>query len=412
MSDGIVVLPFDQLDPPLRAMVMYEQNGSFDIAEPRSLFAEMLAKTPIVQWDFGVAFFTVKDILAAARNPAIVSSDPITGLSMGMGSRDQLIPLHVDGERHAAYRRLLEPLLSPSGLAVWETAVRALADELIDSFVGAGQVEVMSAFARPLPGQIFLRIFGLPQEDLPLLVSLKDRILKGESADLQAREELGKVAGDELRAHLRIRLEEHRALPPRDDLISQFTAFEVNRQRLSDDEIVNVMHMFTVAGLDTVTASLSLILAWLAEHPEHQRQLREDPGLLPTAIEELMRVVTPVPTGGLRWAAEDTVVNDVPVAKGSMVFLGWGTANVDPEAFADPLKVDLARRPNRHLAFAAGTHRCVGAHLARLELKAAIDQLHKRMGEYRIAEGNEPEYQLAGVRQCRTLPLTFAPSTT
>jgi cytochrome P450 len=221
------------------------------------------------------------------------------------------------------------------------------------------------------------------------------------------REELGKAAGDELRAHLHQRLAEHRAQPPRDDLISQFTAFEVDGQRLSDDEIVNIMHMFTVAGLDTVTASLSLLLAWLAEHPEHQRTVRADPSLLPTAIEELMRVVTPVPTGGLRWAAEDTVVNGVPVAKGSMVFLGWGTANIDPDAFPDPLEVDLARRPNRHLAFAAGTHRCVGAHLARLELKAAIDQLHKRIGEYRIADGHQAEYQLAGVRQCRVLPLTF-----
>jgi cytochrome P450 len=407
VRDDIAVLAFEQLDPGLRAMVMYEQNGVFDVAEPRPLFAEMLAKTPVVQWDFGVAFFATKDIVAAGRNPAIVSSDPSSGLSMGMGSRDQLIPLHVDGERHAAYRRLLEPLLTAKELAGWEQAVRALADELIDEFIEEGEVEFMEAFAAPLPGQIFLRIFGLPQEDLAFLVGIKDRILKGESADLEAREELGKVAGDELRLHLRRRLNERRDQPARDDLISRFTTFELDGEKLSEDEIINIMHMFVVAGLDTVTASLSLIIAWLAEHPLEQQRLIADPTLLPTAIEELMRVVTPVPTGGLRWAAEDTTVNDVPVAKGSLVFLGWGTANVDPDVFECPMDVDLARRPNRHLAFAAGTHRCIGSHLARLELKAAIDQLHRRVSDYRVVDGQQPVYQLAGVRQCRTLPLTF-----
>jgi cytochrome P450 len=407
VRDDVAVLSFDQLDPALRAMVMYEQNGVFDVPDPGSLFTKLLADYPVVQWDFGVAFFATKDIVAAGRNPAIVSSDPSTGLSMGMGSRDQLIPLHVDGPQHAAYRKLLEPLMTMKEMGVWEDAIRTLADQLIDSFAAQGEVELISAFCAPLPGQIFLSIFGLPQEDLPFLVDIKDRILKGEGTDVAARVELGNVAGDELRAHLHRRLAERRDQPAKDDLIGRFTAFEADGQRLSDDELVNIMHMFTVAGLDTVTASLSLILAWLAEHPEERKKLVEDPEALNTAIEELMRVVTPVPTGGLRWAAEDTVVNDVPVAKGSLVFLGWGTANVDPEVFEEPLVVNLARRPNRHLAFAAGTHRCLGSHLARLELRTAIDQFHRRIPEYSVAPGQAAAYQLAGVRQCSVLPLTF-----
>jgi cytochrome P450 len=407
VRDDIAVLTMDQFDPSMRAMLFYEQNGVFDLEEPRPLFADMLESTPVVQWEFGVGFFGAKDIIAAARNPDIVSNDPQTGRSFGMGSRDPLIPLNIDGEKHEAYRKLLEPLLSAKALAGWEMAVRSLADELIDAFIEQGEVEFMEAFAAPLPGQIFLRLFGMPLEDLDLLVGFKDRILKSTIVDLEARDAEAVVAGDELRAHLRKRLDERKGKPPQDDLIGHFTTFEVDGERLSEDEVINIMHLFTIAGLDTVTASLSLIVAWLAQHPAEQTKLADDPSLLPTAIEELMRVLSPVAQGGQRFAIKDTDVNGVPVAKGSMVFLGWATANLDPEVFENPLDVDLTRRPNRHLAFAAGTHRCLGSHLARLELKAAIDQLHRRIKDYRIVDGRDAEYVLEGVRQCRSLPLAF-----
>jgi cytochrome P450 len=167
------------------------------------------------------------------------------------------------------------------------------------------------------------------------------------------------------------------------------------------------MHMFTIAGLDTVTSSLSCIVAWLATHPEHRRRLVAEPSRLAGAIEEIMRIESPVPSGGARWATRDIEINGVPVKQGELVYLCWAAANLDPSTFAGPLEADVERADNRHVAFAAGLHRCLGSHLARAELRAAIDQLHTRIPDYRITDGDEVRYEFAGVRQATHLPLTF-----
>jgi cytochrome P450 len=290
-----------------------------------------------------------------------------------------------------------------------EADIRKLADELIDSFVGDGRVEFHDAFAKPLPCTIFLSVFGMPLEDFDFLVGSKDRILKNEGTTLEEHEAIGNEAGDRLREHLLMRLEQRRREGfTRDDLIGRFMTFEVDGERLSDDEIANIMHLFTIAGLDTVTSSLACIAGWLARHPEQRRRVVAEPSLLPAAIEELMRFESPVVGSGLRWATEDTEVNGVPVREGDMVFFSWATANLDPGTFASPMSVDFDRTDNRHVGFAAGIHRCLGSHLARLELRVAMDQMHRRIPDYWITPGEEAEYEWAGVRQARRLPLTFS----
>jgi cytochrome P450 len=221
-------------------------------------------------------------------------------------------------------------------------------------------------------------------------------------------EEIGRATGAELDAHLGIRLAERRADGARhDDLLDQFIHFEVDGHSLSDDDVVNVMHMFTIAGLDTVTSSLSCLVAWFATHPEERRRVVDDPSQLGRAIEELMRFESPVPSSGTRWATEDIDVNGVLVKAGEMVYLCWASANLDPATFERPNDVDLDRAENRHIAFAAGIHRCLGSHLARAELRASIDQFHRRIPDYWVTEGDEIVYELAGVRQAKHLPLTF-----
>jgi cytochrome P450 len=132
-----------------------------------------------------------------------------------------------------------------------------------------------------------------------------------------------------------------------------------------------------------------------------------DPSLLPDAIEELMRFESPVPSGGGRWATEDTEVNGVTIKRGDLIYLCWASGNLDPTTFDGPLEVDLRRPDNRHIAFAAGVHRCLGSHLARVELRAAIDQFHRRIPDYWVTEGDAVEYEFHGVRQATHLPLTF-----
>jgi cytochrome P450 len=411
MREDVVDVSYEDMSPALRALIAYEPNGALDVAAPQAVIDEVRRATPVVRWDLGVGFFRMDDVVAAGRNPDLVSTDPATGVPFGMGSTDPLIPLHLDGDEHRHYRRLLDPLFAPRKMALLEPDIRKLADELIDGFVGDGRVEFHDAFSVPLPSIIFLRLFGLPLEDMDFLIAMKDRILKNEGATMEEKEQIGVAAGVALRRRLGARLAERRAEGARhDDLLDQFMHFQLHGHSLDDGEVVNIMHMFTIAGLDTVTSSLSCIVAWLATHPELRRRVVGDPSSLAAAIEEIMRVESPVPSGGARWATRDTEINGVAVKQGELVYLCWATANLDPGTFTTPLDADIDRADNRHIAFAAGLHRCLGSHLARAELRAAVDQLHRRIPDYWITDGDDVRYELAGVRQAKYLPLTFTAS--
>jgi cytochrome P450 len=408
VRDDVVEMTFDSMSPELQALIAYHPNGALDVDRPQHAIDEIRRTTPVVRWEMGVGFFTMDDVVAAGRNPSIVSMNPQTGEGNGMGSAEPLIPLHLDGELHRHYRRLLDPLFTPRKMAELEPDIRKLADELIDDFIGDGSVEFHDTFCVPLPSTIFLRIFGLPVEDAPFLISKKDRILKNDATTHEEAEVIGRAAGLELREHLHARLAERRREGTRrDDLLDQFMHFEVDGHSLNDDEVVNIMHMFTIAGLDTVTSSLSCMVAWFATHPDDRHRVVAEPALLAPAIEELMRFESPVPSSGVRFATEDTEVNGVPVEAGAMVYLCWASANLDPGTIESPFDVDIERVDNRHIAFAAGTHRCLGSHLARMEMRASIDQLHRRIPDYWVTEGEQIAYELAGVRQAKYLPLSF-----
>ncbi len=409
MRHDVCDIKFEEMSRELRSMIAYEPNGALSLEYPQAIFDRVRRETPVVRWEMGVGFFRMDDVLAAARNPDLVATDPVTHQAFGMGSAEPLIPLHLDGDRHRHYRRLLDPLFTPRKMALLEPQIRALTDRLIDAFIADGHADLHDALCVPLPSTVFLTLFGMPLDDSDFLNSKKNRILKNEGTSMMEMEEIGRAAGLEMDAHLRIRLAERRAeTERRDDLLDAFMTFQVDGHGLNDDEIVNLMHMFTIAGLDTVTSSLSCILAWLATHPVERRHLVENPDDLPRAIEEIMRSESPVPSGGGRWAVRDTDINGVPIKQGEMIYLCWASANLDPSTFESPMAVDLAREPNAHIAFAAGFHRCLGSHLARAELRVAVDQFHRRIPDYRVADGHEVEYEFAGVRQAKRLPVSWS----
>jgi cytochrome P450 len=364
MSRQVIDVSFAEMTPEVRTLIAYEANGSLAVADPHEKLDTVRRDFPVVRWEQGIGFFTRDDVLVAARNPDIVSTEPASGIVLSMGSEEPLIPLHLDGDIHRHFRRLLDPLFTPPKMAQLEPEVRRLADEIIDRFIEAGAVELHEEFCVPLPSTFFLSLFGLPVGDAALLIGFKDRILKNDGVTLDERERIGRQAGKELREYLRARLDDRRTDPQgasRDDLLNQFLTFEVEGHRLSDDEVVNIMHLFTIAGLDTVSGSLSCIFNWFATHPDELARVVARPELLGSAIEELMRYESPTASSGARWAARDTEVNGVEIRRGEMVYLCWATANLDPAEFPDPLRVDLERAHNPHVSFAAGTHRCLGS---------------------------------------------------
>jgi cytochrome P450 len=195
---------------------------------------------------------------------------------------------------------------------------------------------------------------------------------------------------------------------PRDDVLSAMIAAnfkDEGGQPLSRDELLDICFLFLIAGLDTVTDSLDCFFVYLARHPDHRHQLVEQPDVLPSAVEELLRWETPVP-GVARVAIQDVEVGGCPISKGERVSPLLGAANTDPAEFPDPELVDFTRNPNRHRAFGGGPHRCLGSHLARMELRVALREFHRRIPDYEIKPGAELSYT-AALRSVESLPLVF-----
>jgi cytochrome P450 len=177
----------------------------------------------------------------------------------------------------------------------------------------------------------------------------------------------------------------------RDDLLSHFLSAEVEGDRLSREDILDICFLFLIAGLDTVTATLDCMFSFLAQHPEHRRQIVENPTVIPNAIEELLRWETPV-MGVARVAVEETELGGCPIHKGDSVMIMLGSANTDETEFPDADEVRFDREVNRHIAFGGGVHRCLGSNLARLELRVALREWHKRIPEYEVEPGHTLVY--------------------
>jgi cytochrome P450 len=370
---------------------------------PQTLYHLMEEAGPVIRADIGTVLVHHDDVQHALRHPDLFSSRE----AVQIGNVRPLIPLGVDPPDHVKYRRILDPLFAPKAIAPLEAEIRSLVTELIDGFIDDGEVEFNTAFAIPLPCTVFLRLLGLPLDDLDLFLRLKDNIIRPEGRTLDQQNAVRAETGREIYAYFN-RVIDERAAEPRQDLMSRFLATEVDGHRLSREDILDTCYLFLLAGLDTVTATLGCSVVYLANHPDHRRALSEDPSLIPAAVEELLRWETPVP-GIMRIVAEDVEVRGEVLKAGEQVTCMLGSANLDPDEFPEPDKVDFARQPNRHLAFGAGVHRCLGSHLGRLEMRVALEELHKRIPDYEIKPGETPRYG-AGIRTVEYLPLVFTPS--
>jgi cytochrome P450 len=387
---------------------MPEGQFDFDPAGPQSIYDLLREHSPVLRTDQGGTIIARhEDVEFALRNADIFSSDME---AVSIGNVRPLIPLQVNPPEHVKYRRLLDPLFAPKQVAQLEADVRKLSNQLIDDFIDTGECEFNSAFAIPLPCTVFLRLLGLPLEDLDLFLELKNNIIRpgGQTAQM-AEEEFTRIqaqTGQKIYAYFNKVLDE-REQQPRDDMLTGFLEAEVDGHRLTREDILDICYLFLLAGLDTVTASVGCMVAYLARHPEQRRQLVDNPSLIPGAVEELLRWETPVP-GVPRVVTEDVELSGERLEAGERVTVLVGSANIDESEFPEPDKIDFARPANRHLAFGGGVHRCLGSHLARLELRVALEQLHERIPDYTIKPGEEPQYTM-GIRAVEYLPLVFSP---
>jgi cytochrome P450 len=357
---------------------------------------------PVIGLHRGVMVTSPKAVDYVLHHPEVFSSGPDAGF---LGSPTGLIPLQVDPPDHARYRRLLDPLFGPRRMAALEPDVVALTNRLIDGFIERGTCDFSPEFAQPLPSGTFLRLMGLPLSDLAEFTRVKDAMIRPPTRDLEEANRMRAEAAGWVFDYYNRALDERRA-DPSDDILGHLARYE-NEGALSRDETLNISFLLLVAGLDTVTDTLECSFAFLARHPRHQRQLVDDPSLVPTAVEELLRWETPVPNIA-RVATADADLAGCPIKKGQQVGVLLGSTNVDSNLFPDPTSVDFTRESLRHFSFGAGVHRCLGSHLARVELRVVLREWHRRIPAYRLADGHVVKYRPA-LREIASLPLVFAP---
>lgn len=333
---------------------------------------------------------------------ALASSNPA---AVFLGSEAGLIPLQVDPPDHVRYRRMLDPLFTPPKMAALEADVATLVNRRIDGFIERGSCDVASELAVPIPCATFLRLLGLPIERLDEFIVMKDDLIRPVPTDADDATAMRARAGAWVFDLFGEALDQ-RADHPTDDVIGHLVRLE-QAGALTRPESLNICLLQLTAGLDTVTASLECFFAYLARSPDHQRQLAEQPELTPRAVEELLRWMCPVPTVA-RIFTGDAVVEGCPVRAGTQMSMLLASTNIDPNRFEDPTHVDFTRQSIKHLAFGLGVHRCLGSHLARMELRVTLAEWHRRIPSYRLPEDFVPTYSPA-IREITYLPLVFAP---
>lgn len=379
-------------------------------ARPQPAYKTLREACPVARGGDGflgggmAVFFRHGDIEEALRDPARFSSRFGIG-DTGLGNDRPLIPLQIDPPDHKKYRVLLDPLFAPKKMERLDADIAVLVNELIDGFIDDGRCEFNNDFAVPLPCIVFLRLMGLPVEDLDVLLRLKDGIIRGNGElDPGTQGRARAAAGRECYDYFGAILDE-RQRAPRDDMLSLFLQAEVEGKRLTRDEILDVCYLFLIAGLDTVTDSLTCFFHTLAARTDLRRRLVEQPEVVPAAVEELLRWESPVPSV-VRIATQDLEIEGCPIKAGDAVLLSLGSANTDETAIAGADEIDFDRQANRHYAFGGGIHRCLGSHLARRELRVALHEWHRRIPDYHVPA--EADLRWAPLlRQVENLPLVF-----
>ena len=350
----------------------------------------------------------VRDVL---NDPELFSSHPnlITG-----GQPAKFLPLETDPPEHAAYRDVLRPMFNPKRMNALEQETRTIVTQLIDGFIERGECEFVSEFAHELPAHVFLAQMGLPYEDATLFTDWTQRMIVGKPGGTDAEsQQVRDEVQMELGAYFARVISERRGEPAGEDrdvtsvMINSPAKFPDGERLLTDEELMRMFVLVLIAGLHTTQGSLAWGILHMSRNPEARAALIADPGLLPYAIEEILRIEAAVSPG--RRATRDAELAGIQVRKDDQLLLLLSSANRDSGEFEDPQAIRFDREHNRHLSFGSGAHRCVGAHLARVELRIAFEEIHERLPDYELA--GTPVFHPSQTRGALAMPISFTPGT-
>jgi cytochrome P450 len=377
-------------------------GGEF-LENPHKFFADLHDKMPPIWYDvgpFGNAWNAIKheDALHVLRHAELFNNDDATPFPRDPSDYFYFIPIEIDPPNHRKYRNIVDPVLSPKAVLELEARIRELANQLIDGFIENGGCEFAEDFGRPLPVYVFLELMGLPLDMCPTFVAWAIELLHSNDRAIMA-ESLRKI-GEYLKGAIA-----EKAANPDDKVISRIVHARPDGEPLSEKEIFGFVCFLFIAGLDTVFATLNNVWLYLARHPEKRAEIIADPANINAQVEELLRVYSVTFSG--RTVAQDTELRGAQLKKGDKITCILPACNYDPEAFPNPREVDFHRPRKTILAFTVGVHSCMGAHLARLEIKIALQEWLKRIPDFALKAGTKIEYRPGGVVGPEFVPLVW-----
>jgi cytochrome P450 len=317
--------------------------------------------------------------LAALEEDVPIGADPRVNENL----------LAKDGEDHRRLRRLVSKAFTPRMVEQLRPRIREIADDLIDRVAGRGSMELVDDFAFPLPITVIAELLGIPVDDQrrfrewsnsfvtpPVTPELREQAFRHTEEFVEYLDELFAS----------------RRAEPAEDLVSALVRAEDEGDRLSQNELYAMVVLLIVAGHETTVSLITNAVYALLTHSEQLAAVRADPGLLPAAVEELLRFDSPVERSITRWAATDVELGRRTIRRGEFVIAVLGSANRDPDRFARPDELDLSRADNKHVGFGRGPHFCLGAPLARLETEIALETLLRRLPNLRLAIAEDDLY--------------------
>jgi cytochrome P450 len=406
---------------PAAGEILYNPFDPSFRADPYAVYRRLREEAPVHKSPLGFFVLTrYEDCANILRDPR--SSNDFTqstgaieeaakrGIDLEQLAGETTPPfLFMDPPDHTRLRGLVSKAFTPRVVEALRPRAQAIVDELLDAAVARGEIDVIADLAYPLPVTIISEMLGVPAEDHQVFQGWSREMARSLDPDfvlpadvLERRQK----AGDEFAEYFRGLIAKRRT-DLRDDLVSALIAAEDGGQTLSENELLSTCILLLIAGHETTVNLIGNGMLALLRNPEQLARLRDDPSLIKTAVEELLRFDPPVQLTG-RTAKEDLPLSDGVLPKGQQAILLLGAANRDPLQFSDPERLDIAREENRHLAFGMGIHFCLGAPLARIEGQIAIGEMVRRLRAPELAVA-EPEYkENVTLRGLASLPVRFS----
>ncbi|TDD82802.1 cytochrome P450 [Actinomadura darangshiensis] len=380
-------------------------DGTMYATDPWTVYARLRADAPVYH-DTGNGLWGVSrhaDVFAVERNPRVWTNSG--------GYRPQLPAdpsmIGQDDPEHAHRRRMVYQRFTPRGVSRYADRIRATAVDCITKALDAGTVDAVPALAAPLPARVIGWLLGFPEDAWPQLVHWSATAVIAGGGTRYITDDATIAAGEYALAVLEM-AKERRACPT-DDLLSIWSNAASDQPAYDDDHLAHEALLLLVGGAETTRTVIATALNALIEHPSEWRKLRDDPSLIPDAVEEFVRWTTPI-LNMCRVAATDTEIAGVEIPSGGQILLMYGSANRDESVFDDPGAFNVTRRPGDHIAFGLGPHFCLGASLARLELQIFFEEFMARVATAEWADSEGPRFlPNAFVRGVTEFPVTLTP---